>query len=140
MNALSYSPRNLKIHERRWVILGLLCLSLLVVVMGNTAMNVALPTMAADLGATSSEQQWFIDSYALTFAGLLFTMTSIGELIGRKTIMQAGLVLFGAGALYAGVIAASSVEVIGARIVMGAAGAMIMPAPLSSLTIFCPKE
>src|SRR5439155_10570021 len=62
------------------------------------------------------------------------------ELIGRKTIMQAGLVLFGAAALYAGLIATSTAEVIGARVVMGAAGAMIMPATLSILTNVFSKE
>src|SRR2546423_9070373 len=125
MNTLSPPPQDSKIHERRWIILGLLCLNLLVVIMANTAMNVALPKMATDLGASSSQQQWIVSSYALVFAGLLFTMSSIGELIGRKTIMQAGLVLFGAAALYAGLIASSTAEVIGARVVMGAAGAMI---------------
>src|SRR5687767_550836 len=108
--------------------------------LGNTALNVALPTLARDLGASASDQQWLVDAYGLVFAGLLFTMSSLGERFGRKGIMQLGLVLFGAASLYAGVLADSSGELIAARVVMGAAGAMIMPATLSILTNVFPRE
>ncbi len=128
------------ILQRRWWILAVLCTSLLVVMLGNTALNIVLPTLSRDLGASNSEQQWMVDAYSLVFAGLLFTASSLGERFGRKRIMQLGLTLFGAASLYAGLIASSSGELIAARIVMGAAGAMIMPATLSILTNVFPRE
>jgi EmrB/QacA subfamily drug resistance transporter len=139
MNALA-PPISPEVLQRRWWILAVLCTSLLVVMLGNTALNIALPTLSKELGATSSQQQWMVDGYSLVFAGLLFTMSSLGERYGRKRIMQLGLVLFGFGSLYAGFIAGTSEEVIGARVVMGAAGAMIMPATLSILTNVFPRE
>ena len=133
-------PISEDILRRRWWILGVLCTSLLVVMLGNTALNIVLPTLSRDLGATSSQQQWMVDVYSLVFAGLLFTMSSLGERFGRKGVMQIGLALFGASALYAGLVAATSTEIIAARIVMGAAGAMIMPSTLSILTNVFPRE
>lgn len=130
-----------KIYERRWYTLAVLCLSLMVVMVGNTALNVALPVLARDLNATNSQLQWMVDSYSLVFAGLLFTAGAVGDRFGRKGILQAGLVLFGLASLYAGTIADSANSLIWARAVMGMAGAMIMPATLSILTnIFPTKE
>jgi MFS transporter, DHA2 family, integral membrane protein len=134
----SIHPRD--IHARRWWILAVLCTSLLIVMLGNTALNVALPTLARDLGASASAQQWLVDAYSLVFAGLLFTMSSLGERFGRKGIMQLGLALFGGASIYAGLIANTSGQLIVSRVVMGAAGAMIMPATLSILTNVFPRE
>ncbi len=128
------------IFQRRWAILAVLCTSLLIVMLGNTSLNLALPTLGRDLGASSSQQQWMVDAYSLVFAGLLFTMSSLGERFGRKGIMQLGLILFGGASAYAGLIASSPGELIVARIVMGAAGAMIMPATLSILMNVFPRE
>ena len=61
------------VHRRRWAILGLLCTSLMIVIIGNTTLNVALPTLARDLSATTSDLQWMVDAYSLVFAGLLLT-------------------------------------------------------------------
>ena len=143
MTAISPSMRSIHprdIHARRWWILAVLCTSLLIVMLGNTALNVALPTLARDLGASASAQQWLVDAYSLVFAGLLFTMSSLGERFGRKGIMQLGLALFGGASVYAGLIANTSGQLIVSRIVMGAAGAMIMPATLSILTNVFPRE
>ena len=141
MNQTLVSPEiDAAILQRRWWILAVLCTSLLVVMLGNTALNIVLPTLSRDLGASSSQQQWMVDAYSLVFAGLLFTMSAVGEQFGRKRIMQAGMALFGFASLYAGLIANSSGELIGARVVMGAAGAMIMPATLSILTNVFPRE
>ena len=143
MTATSASIRSIHphdIHARRWMILAVLCTSLLIVMLGNTALNVALPTLARDLGASASAQQWLVDAYSLVFAGLLFTMSSLGERFGRKGIMQLGLALFGGASLYAGVFADTSGQLIVSRVVMGAAGAMIMPATLSILTNVFPRE
>lgn len=129
------------VYERRWWILGVMCFSLLVVMIGNTALNVALPVLSRELNATNSQLQWMVDSYSLVFAGLLFTMGALGDRYGRKGVLELGLVLFGLAAGYASFFADSAGALIGARAVMGLAGAMIMPATLSILTnVFPVKE
>src|SRR5881398_2528751 len=80
--------------NRRWWTLGVLCLSLLMVI-------VALPTLIRELHATNSQLQWMVDSYALVFAGLLFTGGALGDRFGRKGLLNTGLVVFGAGSLTA---------------------------------------
>ncbi|MDB5163610.1 MAG: transporter [Candidatus Saccharibacteria bacterium] len=130
-----------QVHRRRWWILAVLCLSLLIVMIGNTSLNVALPVLSRDLHATNSQLQWMVDAYSLIFAGLLFTAGAFGDRFGRKGILQAGLFLFGAASAYAAFMATSAGAVVAARAVMGIAGAMIMPATLSILTnVFPPKE
>lgn len=130
-----------EIHQRRWKTLVVLCLSLLIVMIGNTALNVALPSLARDLQASNAQLQWLVDAYSLVFAGMLFTMGAIGDRFGRKGILQIGLVLFASGSLYAAIAADTANQLIMARAVMGFAGAMIMPATLSILTnVFSAKE
>ena len=75
--------------------LGVLCLSLLVISIDNSILNVALPTLVRDLGATPSQLQWIVDAYILVFAGLLLTTGSLGDRFGRKRVLTAGLVVFG---------------------------------------------
>src|SRR5437763_5275770 len=127
-------------HPRRWVILGVLCTSLLLVMQGNTALNLALPKIAGDIGLSSSAMQWVVDAYSLVFAGLLFTTSTVGDRFGRKGVMQLGLVLFGLASGYAAFFAASATALIAARGVMGLAGAMIMPSTLSILTNVFPAH
>src|SRR5439155_13445088 len=86
-------------YERRWWILGVLCLSLLVIGLDNTILNVALPTLVRDLGASTSQLQWIVDAYTLIFAGLLLTAGSLSDRFGRRTALATGLVIFGAGSL-----------------------------------------
>lgn len=118
-----------------------LCLSLMVVMIGNTALNVALPSLARELNASNAQLQWLVDSYSLIFAGMLFTMGAFGDRFGRKGILQSGLVLFAGASLYAATLAETANQLIAARAVMGLAGAMIMPATLSILTnVFPPEE
>ncbi len=128
------------VYQRRWWILSVLCLSLLIVMIGNTALNVALPKLSSDLGATNTQLQWLVDSYSLVFAGFLFLAGALGDRFGRKGILQAGLGLFAAATLYAGFGAETATQLIGARAVMGLAGAMIMPATLSILTNVFPNK
>src|SRR5882672_4643940 len=117
-------------NPRRWAVLAVLCTSLLLVMLGNTALNLALPNIAADLGLSSSAQQWVVDSYSLVFAGLLFTTSSLGDRFGRKGVMQVGLVVFALASGFAAFVATSGAGLLAARAVMGLAGAMIMPSTL----------
>ncbi len=77
------APLDPAVHDRRWITLGVLCLSLLIIVMDNTILNVAIPSLMVDLGATNSQIQWIIDSYVLVFAGLLLSTGSLSVRFGR---------------------------------------------------------
>ena len=126
--------------ERRWKILAVLCTSLMVVIVGNTALNVALPTLARELNASTSAQQWMVDSYGLLFAGLLLTAGAIGDRYGRKGALQFGLTVFLAGSLFSAFLDSAG-AVIAGRAIMGFGAAFVMPATLSILTnVFPPNE
>jgi len=127
------------VFERRWKILAVLCTSLMVVIVGNTALNVALPTLARELDASISAQQWMVDAYSLVFAGLLLTAGTIGDRYGRKGTLQAGLLVFLSGSMFAGFSDTSTGVIIG-RAVMGIGAAFIMPATLSILTNVFPAN
>src|SRR4249919_2376873 len=127
-------------YERRWWTLGVLCISLVMIVMANASLNVALPTLARSLDATSSSLQWIVDAYSLVFAGLLLTAGSLGDRYGRRLALNGGLVVFGAASLFAALSSTTS-AVIGARAVMGIGAAFVMPATLSILAhVFPPNE
>src|SRR5207248_1171272 len=89
--------------SRRWWTLSVLCLSLLMVVVGNTALNVAIPTLVRDIHATDTQLQWIVDAYSLVFAGLLLTAGALGDRFGRKGALTIGLCIFGTGSFLAGV-------------------------------------
>jgi len=126
--------------ERRWAILAVLCFGLLVIVLDNSILNVALPTIQQDLDATSGDLQWIIDSYTMVFAGLLLTAGALGDRFGRRGALQIGFVLFGIGSVLAALSTTSSM-LIGTRAFMGIGGALIMPATLSIITnVFPPGE
>ena len=95
-------PIDPRVHERRWLILGVLCMSLLIIVMDNTILNVAIPSLMTDLNASNSQVQWIVDSYALVFAGLLLTTGSLSDRFGRKGALQLGIILFGIGSVAVG--------------------------------------
>ncbi len=127
-------------YERRWWTLGVLCISLVMIVMANASLNVALPTLADDLRASSSSLQWIVDAYSLVFAGLLLTAGSLGDRYGRRLALNGGLVVFGGASLFA-VLSNSASAVIAARAVMGVGAAFVMPATLSILAhVFPPAE
>src|SRR5689334_1545006 len=85
----------------RWLALAVLCLTLLMVNLDNTVLNVALPTLVRDLHASTTELQWIIDAYVLVFAGLLLVAGSVADRIGRKKVFCAGLLAFAAGSAWA---------------------------------------
>lgn len=120
-------------HRRRWLILATLCLSVLLVAIDNTIVNVALPTLNRRLGATTSQLQWVVDSYTVCFAGLLLFFGNIGDRRGRKRLLQIGLVFF-AVASYCAARSTSVGELVAARAAMGVAVALIYPSTLALLT------
>jgi EmrB/QacA subfamily drug resistance transporter len=135
----SSSSNGEHLYGRRWQALVVLAMSLLVVTVDNTILNVALPTIQTDLDASSSELQWIVDSYLLVFAVLLLMAGSLGDRFGRKRALFTGLAIFGAGSLMAAQ-AGSSDELILWRAVMGIGAAAIMPTTLSIITNIFPKE
>jgi EmrB/QacA subfamily drug resistance transporter len=129
-----------EIYERRWWTLGVLCLSLVMIVVANTSLNVALPTLVKDLHASSSSLQWIVDAYSLVFAGLLLTAGSLGDRYGRRLALNGGLAIFGLASGLAA-FASSSGQLILARAAMGVGAALVMPATLSVLAhVFPPQE
>ncbi len=122
-----------KTNGNRWLALAFICVSLMVISLDNTVLNVALPSISTQLGASASELQWIVDAYVLVFAALLLTMGSIGDRIGRKRALQIGLAWFGVGSL-AAALSTSTTMLIATRAFLGVAGATIMPATLSIIT------
>ena len=118
----------------------MLCTSLMIVIIGNTALNVAIPTLSRELGASTSELQWMVDAYSLVFAGFLFTGGALGDRFGRKGALQVGLLIFLSGSLLAA-LGDATWAVIAGRSVMGFGAAFVMPATLSIITnVFPPHE
>src|SRR6516164_4716357 len=133
----SGTPTEAAPTDRRWLILVVLCLSVFLVVVDNTIVNVALPTLNRHLGASISSLQWIVDAYSLAFAGLLLAGGGIGDRLGRKGTMQIGLVFFG---VFSAAAAAShsTGTLITTRALMGVAAAFIFPASLAILTSVFP--
>ncbi|MGW0966393.1 MFS transporter [Streptomyces sp. NPDC002516] len=125
-------------YARRWWALLVLCLSLLIIVMANTALTVAAPDMTRDLGLSSADLQWVIDGYTVPYAALMLLLGAIGDKYSRRGALVLGLVVFGGGAI-AGSLVGSSTGVIAARAVMGVGAALIMPATLSLLAATFPR-
>jgi EmrB/QacA subfamily drug resistance transporter len=120
-------------HPRRWLILAVLCLSLLVVVIDNMVLNIAIPALIRDLGASQADIQWIIDSYILVFAGLLLTAGSLSDRHGRRRGLVIGLVMFG-GASVLATVCQTPGQLIAVRGLMGVGAAFLMPGTLSILT------
>ena len=126
-------------HPRRWAILGVLVVSLLVVVLDNTILNIALPTIQSDLAASPGELVWAVDSYILVFAALLFTWGALGDRLGRKRVLVIGLIIFGsASALSA--FALNAEMLIASRALMGVGGAAVLPTTLAIITVVFPPH
>lgn len=126
-------------YRRRWWTLMTLSLSLVIIGLDNTVLNVAIPTLRQEFDASASQLQWMIDAYIVVFAGLLLTMGTLGDRFGRARALQVGLVIFGA-ASFAAAYAGSSTQLILGRALMGIGGALIMPATLSIITDVFPRE
>jgi EmrB/QacA subfamily drug resistance transporter len=119
--------------RRRWAALAVVCLAVFVTLLDGTIVNIALPSLAVTLRASNGQLQWVVDAYLLAFTGLLLASGSLGDRLGRRRTMVAGLVVFGATSAYAAT--TSSVgALITARALMGIGGALIFPATLAIIT------
>jgi EmrB/QacA subfamily drug resistance transporter len=126
------------VYRRRWLTLLVLCISLIVITLDNTILNVAIPTLArpeslGGLGATASQLQWIVDAYTLVFAGLLLTAGSLGDRFGRYRFLAIGLAVFGVGSALSALATSADVLIV-SRSLMGIGGAAIMPSTLSIIT------
>jgi EmrB/QacA subfamily drug resistance transporter len=127
-------------NPRRWLILGVLCLSLLVVVVDNMVLNIAIPSLIRDLGASTAQIQWIIDAYILVFAGLLLTAGSLSDRHGRRRGLVIGLIVFGSASVLA-TLCRTPEQLIAVRGLMGVGAAFLMPGTLSILTtVFAEDE
>lgn len=131
----SYDPR------RRWAGLAVLGFALLAIVTDMTILNVAIPAMSADLQPTASEQLWIIDAYSLVLAGLLITMSSLGDRFGRRQLLLIGYAIIALASVLV-IFSESAAYVIALRLLLGIGGAMVMPATLSLIrvTFYDPRE
>jgi EmrB/QacA subfamily drug resistance transporter len=120
-------------ENRRWWTLGALSFALFMIMLDNTVVNVALPAIKSDLEISTSELEWTVAAYALTFASLLLTGGKLGDLLGRRLIFLVGLTIFTLSSLACG-LSSSAPELIGARAVQGVGAALMMPATLSIIS------
>src|SRR5512132_54296 len=120
-------------ENRKWWTLGALSFALFMIMLDNTIVNVALPAIKSDLGIGTSELEWVVTAYALTFAVLLLTGGKLGDLYGRRLIFTIGLVVFTLSSLACG-LSSSATELIAARAVQGVGSALMMPATLSIIS------
>ena len=126
-------------ENRRWWTLGAVSLGLFMIMLDNTVVNVALPSIERDLGLSLSELEWVVTGYALTFAAFMLTGGKLADLLGRRRVFVAGLVVFTAASLACG-LAGSADMLIGARVVQGIGAAMMNPATLSIITATFPAR
>ena len=124
--------------KRKWS-LGILSVALIIIGLDVTVLNVAIPTLQAELQATAAGLQWIINAYILVFAGVLLTMGALGDRFGRRIAFQAGLVIFGISSVTAGLSETTS-QLIVSRAFQGVGGALIMPSTLSVIVDIFPRE
>ena len=136
LTARTNAPENQLSRGRRWACVSVLCATILVVMMDMTILNIAIPHMATDLNPTSTQLLWIVDVYSLVLAGLLVSMGSIGDRIGRKRLLMIGYAIFAIASLLV-LWAPTAGAVIGIRVLLGVGGAMLMPTTLSLIrTVF----
>src|ERR671934_1099584 len=134
MRARLFAPEN-----RKWWTLAAVAVGLFMIMLDNTVVNVALPSIQKDLGMSSSELEWVFNAYALTFGVLLLTGGKLADLFGRRTIFIAGLLIFTGASLWCG-LAGSAESLIAARTVQGIGAALMNPATLSIITATFPPR
>lgn len=128
-----------KVYRQRWWTLLVIALSVLIVVLDSSIVNIALPTLQRELNATISDLQWIITAYIMVFAGLMLTTGSLGDRLGRARMLQAGIIVF-AGASLGAALSNSGTQLIIWRAAMGIGGAMILPSTLAIIANVFPRE
>ncbi|MEU1479319.1 MFS transporter [Streptomyces sp. NPDC001668] len=126
-------------YARRWWALLVLCLSLLITVMANTSLIVAAPDMTTDLGLSSSDLQWVVDSYTVPYAALMLVLGAIGDKYSRRGALVLGLLLFASGSVMGSMVDETSLVIV-ARAIMGIGAAVVMPATLSLVVATFPRS
>lgn len=126
-------------YARRWWALLVLCLSLLITVMANTSLIVAAPDMTTDLGLSSSDLQWVVDSYTVPYAALMLVLGAIGDKYSRRGALVLGLLLFAGGSVMGSLVDETSLVIV-ARAIMGVGAAVVMPATLSLVVATFPRS
>ncbi len=130
MNTSDATGQRPERNPARWVILGVICLAQLTVLLDNTILTVAVPSLTEELGASTADVQWMMNAYSLVQAGLLLAAGNAADRYGRKKMLATGLALFGIGSLVAG-LAQSTAQLIAARAGMGIGGALLMTTTLA---------
>jgi EmrB/QacA subfamily drug resistance transporter len=133
------SPALFTGENRKWWTLAAVSFGLFMIMLDNTVVNVALPSIRADLGISISELEWVVNAYALTFGVLLLSGGKLADLLGRRTIFIAGLVIFTGASLWCG-LAGGATSLIAARTVQGVGAALMNPATLSIITATFPRR
>ncbi|MEO6398444.1 MAG: MFS transporter [Tepidiformaceae bacterium] len=126
-------------HPRRWLVLAIMSFATFVLFADNTIVNTALPSIARDLHATTSNLQWIVDSYILMLAGLLLVGGAVADIFGRKRWFAIGMVIFAAGATTAALSTSANQLILG-RAIQGLGGAFVMPTTLSIITSVFPRD
>ena len=134
----AHEPAPLQISERnRWIALYVLCVGVLMIVLDATVVNVALPSIQTDLGFSQSSLAWVVNAYLIAFGSLLLLAGRLGDLIGRRTVFMAGLVVFTGASLTCG-LAQSQGMLVAARFVQGVGGAMTSAVVLGMIVTMFP--
>ncbi|MGY4721130.1 MFS transporter [Naumannella huperziae] len=127
------APDGSGVLRKNWLVLTAMMLALVTVMMDNSILNVALPTIARDLGASAGDLQWIVSAYSVTFGGLLLTTGNLSDRIGRRKVMLAGLALMAVASLAILVAGGTVPGVIAVRALVGVGAALVMPSTLSLL-------
>ena len=127
-------------ENRKWWTLGAMCFALFMIMLDNTVVNVALPSIQRDLDASISGLEWTVNGYTLSFAVLLATGGRLGDIFGRRRMFLLGVIIFALSSATAG-LAQNSTDLVISRVVQGVGAALMMPATLSIVThAFPPQE
>src|SRR6476619_5540634 len=128
-----YQVRFITDDNRKWWTLGAMCFALFMIMLDNTVVNVALPSIQRDLGASLSGLEWTVSGYTLSFAVLLATGGRLGAIFGRRRIFLIGVVIFALSSATAG-LAPSATALVVSRVFQGIGAALMMPGTLSIIT------
>jgi MFS family permease len=133
------SPGRITEANRKWWTLGAMCLSMFMIMLDSTVVNVALPSIQKDLKTSVNQLEWVVNGYTLSFAALLVTGGRLGDIFGRRLIFMIGVAVFAISSATAG-LAPDPTTLIISRIAEGVGGALMMPATLSIITEAFPPE